>query len=245
VDELIRQIRAASAGGLYYLALFGALALPDICGALGSDNGRATGSKYKAWLRDNVRAQANQADLIYGLRCSLIHQSSAHPHGSQFPIAFAYPTAGQIHNISTVVNGDRVGWLSIPMFVDEVCTGAETWMAKFGNTNIVVRNYEKFARFRPDGLPPHASGPIIALLTRPSRPMTAAPRRVGPLGPHARGVCGGRGGAGAAALIQYGSIRQCVELLLGSTGTDHLDANYRHAPARLAPALFTAHLDAR
>jgi hypothetical protein len=166
VDELIRQIRAASAAELYYLALFGTLALPDICGALGSENGQASGSKYKAWLRENVPAQAGDADVIYGLRCSLIHQSRAHPHGSQFPIAFMYPTAGQIHNLSTVVNGEQVGWLSIPMFVDEVCTGAETWIAKYGSTNIVARNYEKFARFRPEGLPPHVVGPVIALRLR-------------------------------------------------------------------------------
>ncbi len=41
VDELIRQIRGAMASGLYYLALFGPLALPDMCGALGSDDDRA------------------------------------------------------------------------------------------------------------------------------------------------------------------------------------------------------------
>jgi hypothetical protein len=143
--------------------LFGALALPDICGALGSENGQASGSKYKGWLRDNVPAQANQADTIYGLRCSLIHQSRAYPHGGQFPIAFTYPTGTQLHNLMTVSDGDSVGWLSIPTFVDEICMGAEAWLAKFWSTSIVTRNYEKFARFRPEGLPPHISGPVIAL----------------------------------------------------------------------------------
>ena len=54
VEEMIRQIRLASTHGLYYLALLGALSLPDICGALASDNGKATGPKYKDWLRKNV-----------------------------------------------------------------------------------------------------------------------------------------------------------------------------------------------
>jgi hypothetical protein len=162
VEELIRQIRAASAGELYYLALFGTLAVPDICGALASANGQASGSKYKAWLRENVPAQASQAEGIYGLRCSLLHQGRAHPHGNSFPIAFTYPTGAQLHNLSTVVNGDQVGWLSIPLFVDEVCTGAETWLAKFGNSNTVATNYQKFARLRPEGLPPHVAGPVIA-----------------------------------------------------------------------------------
>ncbi len=61
------------AAGLYFLALHGALTLPDICGALESDTGTASGAKYKAWLRANVPGLASDAELIYGLRCSLLH----------------------------------------------------------------------------------------------------------------------------------------------------------------------------
>jgi hypothetical protein len=50
-DELVREIRAALAAGLYFLALYRALTLLDICGALESDNGTPRGPKYKAWLR--------------------------------------------------------------------------------------------------------------------------------------------------------------------------------------------------
>jgi hypothetical protein len=165
MDEMIRQIRAASAAGLYYLALFGALTLPDICGALASSDGKATGTKYKAWLRDNVPGDASDADLIYGLRCSLLHQGRALPHGSAFPIACMLPSPGvpQFHRLSTETNGDRVGWLSIPAFVDEMTQAAESWFATFGNTETVIRNFEKFARIRPEGLPPHVLGtPVIA-----------------------------------------------------------------------------------
>jgi hypothetical protein len=74
VSELVSQVRAAANADLYYLALFGVLVLPDICGALDSDNGRASGPKYKDWVRKNVPQQAGQAEEIYGLRCSLLHQ---------------------------------------------------------------------------------------------------------------------------------------------------------------------------
>ena len=166
MEEMIRQIRAASAvADLYFLALFGALALPDICGALVSSDGRASKSKYTAWLRDNVPEHAAQADMIYGLRCSLLHQGRSLPHGGNFPIACTYPSpeTPQLHNLSTASNGSTVGWLSIPIFVDEMTRGAESWFQKFGTTETVIRNMEKFARIRPEGLPPHASGiPIIA-----------------------------------------------------------------------------------
>jgi hypothetical protein len=164
VDELIRQIRLATNVGLYYLALFGALALPDICGALASSDGKGCRSKYIEWLRDSVPEQAGAAELIYGLRCSLIHQGRALPHGSAYPMAFTFPALGgiAIHNLLTVVGEDQVGWTSIPALVQEVTTGAERWLRQFENTVTVTRNLEKFARLRPDGLPPHFTGPVIA-----------------------------------------------------------------------------------
>jgi hypothetical protein len=162
MDEMIRQIRAAAAAGLHYLALYGALALPDICGALASDDGKASGSKYKGWLRANVPEQAGGADIIYGLRCSLLHQGRALPHGSVFPMAFTAGPGG-LHNLSTVVNGEQVGWCHIDEFVREVTAGVEQWFAQYGTTNTVVRNLDKFVRVRPEGLPPHVVGiPVIA-----------------------------------------------------------------------------------
>lgn len=51
MEEMIRQIRAASVAGLYYLALFGALTLPDICGALAASDGKASKTKYTKAVR--------------------------------------------------------------------------------------------------------------------------------------------------------------------------------------------------
>jgi plasmid stabilization system protein ParE len=99
MNELIAQIRQASAAGLYYLALIGALALPDIFGALASKNGKASASKYKDWLRKNVRDEAADAELIYGLRCSLLHQGRAMPRAafSRSPV----PTLRRDRNSTT------------------------------------------------------------------------------------------------------------------------------------------------
>jgi hypothetical protein len=163
MDELFAQIRAASTAGLYYLALVGTLVLPDICGALDSDDGRASGAKYRSWIEKNVPQQAENAGLIYGLRCSLLHQGRAMPRGGPFRIAFMAPTAGiQLHGIVTSVDDDEVGWLSIPDFVEEIAAGAEQWLARVGNTKRVQTNLTNFARLRPEGLLPHVAGPVIA-----------------------------------------------------------------------------------
>jgi hypothetical protein len=162
VEELIRQIRLAASQGLFYLALYGALTLPDLCGALGSGNGRASGSKYKNWVRENVANHAERAEELYGLRCSLMHQGHTLAKGSVSPVAFTAPGTGQVHGITTVVGDDRVTWISVELLVAEITEAAEKWLAKYGGTGTVQRNVEKFARFRPEGLPPHAEGPVIA-----------------------------------------------------------------------------------
>lgn len=166
MDEIIRQIRVAAQAGLYYLALFGSLSLPDICGALASPDGRATASKYKAWLREYVPEQAYDADLIYGLRCSLLHQGSAMPDRGSIPIAFVMPSAGQgaLQRVPIeMASGESAMFYNIPDFVGEITHGAESWLRQFEKTNTVLRNLEKFARLRPEGLPPMVVGcPVVA-----------------------------------------------------------------------------------
>jgi hypothetical protein len=106
-------------------------------------------------------ARAGEAEMIYGLWCSLLHQGRALPHGGAFPLAFV--SDSQVHNVSIEMAGQRVDFLSLPGFVGEMTQAAESWYAKFGETGTVTRNYEKFARLRPEGLPPHISGiPSVA-----------------------------------------------------------------------------------
>jgi hypothetical protein len=110
----------------------------------------------------SIPGQAAQAAQIYGLRCSLIHQGRAIPHGSHFPIAFAAPGAGQFHNLSTIIDDSQIGWISTELLVEEVTAAAEKWLKEFGDTQTVQRNMEKFARLRVEGLPPQVQGPVIA-----------------------------------------------------------------------------------
>jgi hypothetical protein len=72
MQDLIQQIRAANAAGLYYVALFSALALPDICGSLESQDGVATGARYSDWFNQHVapryRGMAKPV-INFGVRC--------------------------------------------------------------------------------------------------------------------------------------------------------------------------------
>ena len=52
---LINQIEGSLSSGLYFLSLYTALTIPDIAGALGSENGEASGAKYASWFEQWVR----------------------------------------------------------------------------------------------------------------------------------------------------------------------------------------------
>lgn len=54
MELLIRQMLRASEDGLYFAALTLALAIPDMLGALQSENGRASGSKYRRWAEEHL-----------------------------------------------------------------------------------------------------------------------------------------------------------------------------------------------
>ena len=85
MQDVIQQIRNANRGGLYYVALFSALALPDICAALESNDGQASKDKFIAWFDAHVTPRYNgflDGETCYNFRCSMLHQGSTqHPRG--------------------------------------------------------------------------------------------------------------------------------------------------------------------
>jgi hypothetical protein len=164
IAPFIGQIKQASDAGLYLVALMTALTLPDMLAALSSMNGRATGEKYRAWLQKYLGQSAEVAAQLWGFRCSLLHQGSPYPHGGFDRIAFVEPGGPlEVHYSSTQVGEDRVAWLSVPMFVDDMQRAAEDWLSKHEGSENVRRNLTRFARRRPEGLAPHVVGvPVIA-----------------------------------------------------------------------------------
>lgn len=76
----------------YYSALFMSLMIPSICGALESEDGKDSQTKYENWFNSNMpHLQINGSDC-YRLRCSLLHQAySSHPNSSFSRVIFTYP----------------------------------------------------------------------------------------------------------------------------------------------------------
>ncbi len=179
---LIDQLERSLESGLYYLSLFGALAIPDIAGALNSDDGQANGERYKSWYEEWVRPRFNEialenmppehrqyvgelenpltGDTCYRFRCSLLHQgSSQHPENPFSRIIFIEPgaTSNVIHY---VVLNDAL-CIDLNSFCLEVTSGARMWLEKVESTSRYQSNYDKFARRHPEGLKPYIGGVAV------------------------------------------------------------------------------------
>lgn len=180
---LIDQLEQSLGSRLYYLSLFAAMTIPDIAGALGSDDGQANKARYVAWfdewvgplfaqdlmeqLTPEIRSMIPTPDnpltgeVCYRFRCSLLHQgSSRHPMSPYARLVFIEPGA-----TSNVLHGTLVHDLlvvDLPTFCQEVSTAARSWLDKVEGTRRYKENYDRFARRYADGLPPHIIGvPVI------------------------------------------------------------------------------------
>lgn len=180
---LIDQIERSLGSGLYYVSLCMALAIPDIAGALSSDDGEASGAKYAAWFEKWVRPRFFETvlaslppehrqyvkgienpltgDACYRFRCSLLHQgSSQHPKSPFTRIIFIEP--GATTNVVHYGTMDDALCIDLNLFCCEMISGARLWLKQAEQEPCYIRNYQRFARRHANGLAPYIAGvPVI------------------------------------------------------------------------------------
>jgi hypothetical protein len=166
--DMLTQIRTANEAGIYYVALFSSLAIPDICGALESSDGLASREKYIAWFDRNVSRKHEaisppvfMGNDVYLFRCSMLHQGRAqHPKSSFSRIFFIEPgaTTNVFHNC---VFNDAL-MIDVRVFVNELVEAAEHWLPSIEHTPQFSANLAAFVTRYPNGLVPFIAGvPII------------------------------------------------------------------------------------
>ncbi|HVM06819.1 MAG TPA: hypothetical protein VM345_00015 [Acidimicrobiales bacterium] len=166
--ELLDQIDAANASGLHYLALMGALAVPDICAALAAKNGRTDGTKYRQWVRDHI-AEADRQGLspsdLYRFRCSMLHQGSGHHHGDELErVIFVEPGNGPKVSSTKMINvgGESTHVIDLVDFCTSITSAERSWLAAHAASPRVMANLVRFIRRHPNGIPPFIVGtPVV------------------------------------------------------------------------------------
>lgn len=171
MQTLINQTREAANSNAYYLSLFAALAIPDICAAISSPNGEASKVKYIAWFNQYVshkytvgpdRTPSLSGEDCYYYRCAMLHQGRAqHERSTYTRILFIEPGISDIVLHNNVMN-DALN-IDIRIFCTDICDSAEQWLADVEATPDYQRNYPNSLQRYPDGLAPYIIGlPIIA-----------------------------------------------------------------------------------
>ena len=171
MDELLRQIRLATDAGFYYLALAGALTVPDICGAMAEPDGRATGDRYTRWFDRYVAPRyvvgPNRQPTLtgtgcWGFRCAFLHQGRLrHPKMGFSRILFLEPRDGNVILHNNVLN-DALN-IDVRVFCSDIVEGAFAWQRDVDGSPVVEKNRQLFVQRYDSGLAPYIAGlPVIA-----------------------------------------------------------------------------------
>jgi hypothetical protein len=163
--DFVGQIREVLQNSrLYYAALFISLTLPDICGAIGSENGEASRQKYINWYNKYASDSCKflTGEDCYLIRCSILHQGSTqHPKGKYNRIVFVEPSATTNVFHCNILN-DALN-LDVHIFCENMIQGVETWLKENENTELYQNNYDRLIRRYPKGLKPYIVGvPVIS-----------------------------------------------------------------------------------
>lgn len=165
MKELLDQLDRVAEAGFSYVALFTALTIPDICGALESEDGRASGARYKLWFDTWVSAKYTvgpdrrpslSGETCYAYRCGLLHQGrSMHEKLGYSRIMFVERKNGNVlHN--NVLN-DALN-IDIPLFVGSITSSAREWLKKKENDENFNKNFPHFMKRHSGGLSPYIVG---------------------------------------------------------------------------------------
>lgn len=161
--DFLEQIKKGLNENLYFISLFSTLAIPDLCGAMGSENGEARPKKYKDWFDKYVAPKYNgllSGDDCYFFRCSLLHQgSSQHPKNTYKRVLFVEPSATTNIFHNNIIN-DALN-IDVRIFCNDIISGAEQWLSENEKTELYNKNYDKFMRRYPNGLSPYIVGASV------------------------------------------------------------------------------------
>lgn len=171
MQDYFNQVRQAAETELYFLALAGALVIPDMCSGMEARDGRTNGMLYKAWVDERLsplffagptQSPSFSGEDCWGLRCSLLHQGKLTPHqGSYSKINFVEPGASSIVFHNNIIN-DALN-IDVPIFVTAMVDAAEKWLASARMMPNFQTNSVSYMQRYPNGLSPYILGvPVIA-----------------------------------------------------------------------------------
>lgn len=161
MEEFLEQIEASCKIGHFYMALFCCLALPDICGAISSEDGIAKGQRYKDWFDAFVAPNYGgnlDGSNCYAFRCAALHQGkSKHKNLGYARIVFLVSTDINQACMHNNVLNDALN-LDLREFCHDIVAAVRTWMRCEQANPAFKRNMAAFLKRYKGGLAPYIVG---------------------------------------------------------------------------------------
>ena len=153
IHDLLEQIEKCVSSKLHHVALFTALTIPDIAGAVDSVDGRANGQKYAQWFDAHVAPKyyafgtqyLTGADC-YQFRCVMLHQGRAkHTNGRYSkPLLLVAKQQNIAYCGAFTLDGGRTLGVDIPLFCNNIVEAAYDWVEKVEHTKRFKKNSAEF-----------------------------------------------------------------------------------------------------
>jgi hypothetical protein len=163
--DFLQQIDAALDANLYYVAIFSALAVPDVCAALESPAGTTSGQQYADWFDRHVAKKyvaggspSLSGQQCYEFRCSLLHQGRLQPDRTQrySRMFFIEPTVGGLIMHNNVMND--VLNIDVRIFCRDIIASALAWLTAAEGTEPYESNVKRSIQRYPNGIEPWVKG---------------------------------------------------------------------------------------
>jgi len=159
-DEILKAIDA----GLNSVPIFMSAAIPDMCAALESDDGRSTAVKYQAWFEKWAahRMSLMTAEDCYSLRCGLIHQGRLGGlKGAVSRVVFPLPNPAFVTLANCKFNDVYV--YDISRFCSDMISSSNDWWQASKDNSTVLKNAQHVLKVHPTGWGNAISGlPVLA-----------------------------------------------------------------------------------
>lgn len=168
IEVITGEIERALSHQFYYLALIGALTLPELCAALETTDGNTSGKNaalYTKWCDAWLTAYPDVAGSdIYALRCGVVHEGRLGNGKSKYKrIAFTLPDGRGNVIQQLTVNATELLSLDLVTFCRQMIASASMWYVAKQTDSNVQRNLPRLLQYRPQGLSPYIVGlPLIA-----------------------------------------------------------------------------------
>ncbi len=158
MDQLLKSVRSALKKKNYYVALFTALTLPDICAA--SEHGRATPARYSAWWEEHLSQYKGflSGNDCYALRCAVLHQGKDDITEHTIREALDYcvfltkgPNLSLFSNCEFNGKNQSFLQLNVQSFCEDVCGAVEKWMQTFSKDPVVLARVNETVEIHEPG----------------------------------------------------------------------------------------------